>query len=235
MKVLHNQIIAHNTANDAWKYGLGLIESSGNKVITEDNKLTKEIQNLVLPVLYPNRGWPIPGSNWYLPGLENYAHQLLSGENPGFDYTYGERIRRGLTPIDSDRLAREALLTKMLGQEHFRDHYGIDQLELVINSLLENPTTRRAIMYIWEPSWDLGSYKHVPCLQVVEFLYREDAVYHLEDRLHLTAFFRSHDIQQAWPVNVFGLNKLLEHVANRTSMKPGMITTVSASAHKYEL
>ena len=68
--------------------------------------------------------------------------------------------------------------------------------------------------------------QHTPCLQIVEFIYREN-------KLHMTCFFRSNDIGEAWVVNVYGLYALLGYVAMRTGMEMGSITTHSVSAHYY--
>lgn len=205
-KILPNQIAAHNTAADAWEYAKKLIDRFGSHVITEDRKMTKEIMNMHLCVLHPAEGWPIVGSGWDIPALERYAKQLLSPENPGFDYTYGERLR-----AYNDTDAGE-----------------IDQLLYIIDKLERNKTTRRAIAITWQPWWDNDAIEHVPCLQLIDFLFRDDA-------LRLTAFFRSHDIAQAYPANLYGLNKLLEYVSKEAGMLPGSITTISASAHIYEV
>ena len=222
-----NRACTFHHPSDAWKWACGTIQSQGDLVKTEDGQLTKEVMNLMVTVLEPSANWPIPGSGWDLVALDRYAEQLMSGENPGFDYTYGERMRNGLAQWDIDRLAREGLMINILGQEHARDHYGVDQIEKSIKMLKENPTTRRAPVYIWEPSWDLGKPEHVPCMMLIDPLFRGG-------KLHFTAFFRSHDFARAWPANLYGLNKLLKYVGKETGMEPGSITTISASAHIYE-
>jgi len=95
MKVMPNQIIAHRTPADAWRWACSIVNTYGDKVITEDRKVTKEVRNLMVQILEPGESWPIPGSNWDLPGLEKYAEQFQSGENPtGFAYTYDQRFFR---------------------------------------------------------------------------------------------------------------------------------------------
>jgi thymidylate synthase len=226
-RILPNQLIAHLTPAAAWFYAKQLIESFGDPVKTEDGKLTREIQNLHLCILKPLEGWPLPGSNWSLIGLNQYADQLLSGENPGFDYSYGNRIREGLAPIDIDRIAREGTMIRLLGQEHARDHYGVDQLTFAINMLKENPATRRAPIYIWEPSFDLRSAKHVPCLQLLDFLIRGG-------KLQCTAFFRSWDVGRAAVPNMYGLARLMEHVGQAVGVPIGSLTIIATSGHIYE-
>ena len=100
------------------------------------------------------------------------------------------------------------------------------QLDSLIAKLKANPETRRAVISLWKDSdYDI---EHPPCWMVLEFLYRGD-------QLDLTAFIRSNDIKQAWPANMYGLSKLLLHVATGADMVAGSITTISASGHIYEV
>jgi len=55
-----------------------------------------------------------------------------------------------------------------------------------------------------------------------------------DGRIHLAAFFRSHDFCGAYPANLYGLARLLQYVAERVGAEPGSISTTSASAHIYE-
>jgi thymidylate synthase len=99
------------------------------------------------------------------------------------------------------------------------------QIENVIGHLVENKNTRRAILSTRNRCQDMYE-QHTPCLQIVEFLYREG-------KLHMTCFFRSNDMRDAWPSNIYGLYALLGYVAMRTNMEMGSITTHSVSAHYY--
>jgi thymidylate synthase len=204
---MNNQIVSFSTPGAAWRYALRLIENLGEKVITEDGQETKEIRNLVLQVENPLEGWPIIGSGWNIPALEVYANnEVLSPENPtAFDYTYGERLRA--------YPANKAVC--------------IDQIQIIINKLKDSKNTRRAVASTWVPLHDNMREFHPPCLMVVEFLIRGC-------KLHMTAFFRSHDIEQAWPQNMYGLAKLLEYVGKAVNVETGSITTIGASAHIYK-
>ena len=207
MKVMPNQVIAHRTPAEGWRWALNIINTYGDKVITEDRKVTKEVRNLVVQILEPGEGWPIPGSGWDMPGLEKYAEQLMSGDNPSkFEYTYGERLR---TYPDAE------------------GSYAIDQIDFCIDRLRKNKTTRRSIAITWVPDWDdVGN--EVPCLQLIDFLFRDG-------KLHLSAIFRSWDVQQAAPANMYGLWRLLCYVASEAGMEPGSLTIMAVSAHIYEV
>lgn len=212
MKVMPNQLIAHRTPAEAWKWALSLIDRYGDLIRTEDNQMCREIRNLQLTIMEPGEGWPIPGSAWSsLKALDIYAEtEILSPIIPdGFRYSYGERLF-AYPPI-------------------FMDEWidPINQIKMVITRLKVNPTTRRAMAPTWQPFEDHNK-DSVPCLQLVDFLFRDG-------KLHLSATFRSWDVRQAAPANMYGLWKLLCYVGQEAGMEPGSLTIMAVSAHVYEL
>ena len=56
--------------------------------------------------------------SWNEERLEEYAQQLLSGNNPGFEYTYGERLRAWSLPgvPALDQIEQVILRLKASGQ-----------------------------------------------------------------------------------------------------------------------
>jgi thymidylate synthase len=87
--------------------------------------------------------------SWNQERLDDYAQQLLSSENPGFEYTYGNRLRAwssGSSPLD--------------------------QIDLVIRYLKASPSTRRATAVTWIPSLDSAK-EEVPCMIVDDFKMRD--------------------------------------------------------------
>lgn len=100
------------------------------------------------------------------------------------------------------------------------------QIYYITKLLKEHPTTRRATAYLWLPEKDLETNMHHPCQIVADYKIRFN-------KLYATHFFRSHDIKQAWPTNVYGLARLQEKIANDLNVVPGSLTTISASAHIY--
>ena len=200
-----------STPASAWEWARKVIKANGQKVVTEDGQVTKEIDGMTLRILYPDVGWPISGSGWKIPALEEYyQNEIISPDNPtGFEYTYGERLR-----------AWES--------HEIPDSYNVktDQVEYIIRKLKANRTTRRAVGCTWNPLTDEKPGFHPPCLMVADFKIRGEA-------LNLIAYFRSHDIEQAWPQNVYGLYKLQEYIAGEVYAELGTLTTISASAHIY--
>jgi len=213
-RILSNQIVAHQTAAEAWEWAKYLITAHGENVLTEDRKMCREVQNLHLTVLNPLSNWPIKNSDWSITGLEKYAEQLMNPDPGDFSYTYGARLFDYETHYHAnpDGTCSGPCI-------------GIDQIGYAIDKLKEHPTTRRAIAITWNPDIDPDS-EHVPCLQLLDFLIRGG-------KLNLTAVFRSQDISRAYIPNVYGLGQLMKHIADEVGVPVGSLTTISASAHIY--
>ena len=217
------RFIRADTIPGAWRRGLGLIWRDGEEITDERGTKTREILALEVVVEDPRRDMIPDEYSWNRPRLEDYAGQLINGNNPGFEYTYGERLRAWALPASGRG-----------GGDEDRDDLGkasgsdgpVDQIEHIIRRLRANPNSRRASAVTWIPPVDTKK-EEVPCMMVDDFKIRGG-------RLHLAALFRSHDFAGAYPANLYGLTRLLEYVAGRVGAEPGSITTVSCSAHIYD-
>jgi len=198
------RFIRAKTIASAWRRGLSLIWREGVEVRDERGTLTRELLDLMIVVIEPYLDMVPPEYSWKAERLEEYAQQLISGHNPGFEYTYGERLRAW-------RVA---------------EMEPLDQIDYVIRRLIASKDTRRATATTWIPPVD-ASKDEVPCMILDDFKIRFG-------KLHLVAVFRSHDFAGAYPANLFGLSRLLEYVSERVGTAPGTITTLSISAHIYE-
>ena len=195
------RVIRANSISDAWYRGLNLIWNHGNEVTDERGSRIREYLNLMIVIQNPYIDRIPKDISWNEERLEEYAKQLISGENvQDFEYTYGQRLRNW--------------------------NEEIDQIAYVIDKLKQNPTTRRATAVTWIPTIDTVV-DEVPCMIIDDFKIRGGKV-------NLTTLFRSHDFAGAYPANLYGLSRLLEYVADEVGVSPGMITTISASAHIYE-
>jgi thymidylate synthase len=205
------RFIRGKTITDAWHRGLNLIWRQGQELTDERGTKIKELLSLQVIVEDPYRGMIPHEYSWNQERLEEYAAQLLSGENPGFEYTYGERLRSWKVP------EYEASPTSS---------GSVDQLGHVIRRLKASPSTRRATAVTWIPSVD-NARDEVPCMIVDDFKLRDG-------RLNLAIFFRSHDFAGAYPANLYGLARVLQFVSGEVGVMPGAISTTSASAHIYD-
>lgn len=201
MSLQIGRIVRASTISDAWYRGLNLIWNHGHGITDERGSNIREYLNLMIVIRDPYIDRIPKDISWNEERLEEYAKQLITGENvQDFEYTYGQRLR------------------------NWNDQ--VDQIAYVIEKLKANSSTRRATAVTWIPTVDTVV-DEVPCMIIDDFKIRGGKV-------NLTTVFRSHDFAGAYPANLFGLSRLLEYVAGEVGIKPGMITTVSASAHIYE-
>ena len=205
------RFIRGKTITDAWHRGLNLIWRQGLELTDERGTKIKELLALQMVVEDPTQDLIPHEYSWNQERLEEYAAQLLSGENPGFEYTYGERLRSWNIPRDESSLISSQ---------------PVDQLGHVIRRLKASPSTRRATAVTWIPPVD-NARDEVPCMIVDDFKLRDG-------QLNLAVFFRSHDFAGAYPANLYGLAKVLQFVACELGATPGSISTTSASAHIYD-
>jgi thymidylate synthase len=198
------RFIRARTISDAWARGLNLIWRQGREITDERGTRIRELLSLLVVVENPYREMIPAEYSWNEERLEEYAQQLLSGNNPGFEYTYGERLRAW----------------------HLPGVPALDQIEQVILRLKASANTRRATAVTWIVPVDTAK-DEVPCMIVDDFKLRDGC-------LHLSIFFRSHDFAGAYPANLYGLARLLQYVSREVGAEPGSISTTSASAHIYE-
>jgi thymidylate synthase len=198
------RFIRARSISDAWHRGLNLIWRQGQEITDERGTKIRELLSCQVVVEDPYQEMIPKEYSWNEERLEEYAGQLLSGVNPGFEYTYGERLRAWSLPGE----------------------LPLDQIEQAIRRLKESSATRRATAVTWIPPVDTAK-DEVPCMIVDDFKLRDG-------RLHLAVFFRSHDFAGAYPANLYGLARVLEYVASEIAAEPGSISTTSASAHIYE-
>ncbi|MFB3765732.1 MAG: thymidylate synthase [Methanotrichaceae archaeon] len=198
------RLIRGRTISDAWARGINLIWRQGAEITDERGTRIKELLGLQVIVEDPYSDMIPAEYSWNRERLDEYALQLYSGENPGFEYTYGERLRSWRLPGAT----------------------AVDQIDQVIRRLKSSASTRRATAVTWIPPVDT-SRDEVPCMIVDDFKLRNG-------QLNLQVFFRSHDFAGAYPANLYGLSRLLEIVSKEVGVIPGSISTVSASAHIYD-
>ncbi|MEI8167098.1 MAG: thymidylate synthase [Chloroflexales bacterium] len=137
-----------------------------------------------------------------------YLGQFLqAAPGAGVSYTYGSRLRAfpptGAGPNDGT----------------------LDQIAAMVADLRASEASRRAVAVLWNPAYDAGS-ASPPCLNLVQARLRDGC-------LHLTAYFRSHDIYRAWADNAYGLRALQGEIAAALAAEVGELALLSHSAHIY--
>ncbi len=103
-----------------------------------------------------------------------------------------------------------------------RAYFGVDSLDACIKRLKEDEEDRKSYVSLWDTGRDLMSEHGHPCL--VSLFFRK-----FEEKLTLSATFRTHNALDAWLVNVYGLIAIQRYVAKRVGVKRGAITVFSHS------
>ncbi len=168
---------------------------------TEENERTVELpEPSNIHVENPFSGYMISKySNIQEKFMGEYVISLLEGTTANFVYTYHDRLF------------------------HYND--AIDQIDIVIKKLRDNPTSRRAQAITWYPDQDAVA-REPPCLQRVQYLVRDG-------KLNQYVEFRSNDMLMAAGANMYALLHLQKYVADELGLDVGWYEHTSVSAHIY--
>ena len=101
-----------------------------------------------------------------------------------------------------------------------------DQYQFIIDELRRNPSSRRAVMMIWDKTKDDYS-DEPPCFNHAQFFIRDN-------KLHMKVLFRSNDACKAAFMNAFALIMLQKRIANELGVKVGTYTHRANSFHCYK-
>ena len=202
--------IEGKTIAETWVKIIHRIKTTGTIRPTNYDGQWQELFDLMAIVTDEPEDFYFPEPN-YLPCdrafMQEYISQILDDapQREGVKYTYGQRLR---------------------------SHFGLDQVEQVINKLTADLDSARAVMSLWDVQ-DGEANNSPPCLNHIW-------VRIVDNELSLTATFRSNDMFSAWVANAMGLRALQQHIRNEIesrsdrSLKLGALITISQSAHIYD-
>ena len=94
-----------------------------------------------------------------------------------------------------------------------RSYFGLDTLAACAERLKRDPEDRKAYVTLWDNTRDLGRVEGRPCL--VSLYFRK-----FEDKLTLSATFRTHNAMDAYPMNLYGLHGHPKWVAKEAGWPP---------------
>ena len=199
--------VEEKTIGEAWLQVLDLIVKFGRRVprIHVYGGFERVLQNMSVVISGEDISNP---KMWHFfdfdkDDLRAYFKNFFTAKREEEAYTYGER----LFALETD------------GQK-------IDQVGIMAKKLASFEHNKGAIAVLWQAEIDnFGKRKpwRTPCLTLVQG-------FCVEEKLFLTAYFRSNDMFGAWPRNVFALRKLQAELAKRIGKKVGDLTIISALA-----
>jgi len=198
------QFIDEASMVDAWRNGVKTIQVSESR----------EILNLVIRVRDPREEIPAELQEQRETILRR-VHELLGTEAPeDLPFTHGQRIYSWGSDIPSELVDGEIALNQIE--------------DYVVPILRQNPQSRRAMVVLGNPIVDQSEARRaesVPAPQLIQF----DLEGH---SLHVTAYYRAHEIYFFWVVNFIELVRLQRQVIEGLDgASAGPITTLSHNAY----
>lgn len=201
--------IREKTTFDAWKKALRHIMDYGHDFKDKDGRTCREVLNLVVEVQEPLYDFEKPIDimqqfEWVYPSKEELSSIIFNKEE-------------------------SATYEFSAGSRIFNYQKVKDQInDFVIPLLRKDKTSRRALISLINPVIDLDIIsKNIPSLMFIYFKI-------VDDRINLTGMLRSNDFFVGWPGNSYQLVMLQRYVAEKIGVLPGIITTISCSAHMFQ-
>lgn len=218
-------IMARNV-NDALREGLILLRNFGIKRECRPNSAG----GTVLEV-------PVPVFTYYGRPRERVLWHSLRDANPFFHFFEALWILAGRDDVAFLTRFNKRMADFSDNGTTFHAPYGfrmrrfhdLDQVAAVCNLLRRDPSSRQAVLQIWDAPTDLmAETKDKPCNDMVFCKVRDGA-------LHITVCCRSNDvIWGAYGANVVQFSMLQEYMAEHIGVRVGTYTQVSDSYHVYE-
>lgn len=207
MKLIHTYCIGH-----AHELIVKEIYNKGYERITTKGEKTLEIDGSCIvidnPFTEPMVSERAPFGKLF---AEQYADQILNGTKADFDYTYHDLMfdyEYGETIFSYDNCINY-----------------FNQVAYVIDELKDHPTSRQAVMSLWNPPLHFDM-ENCPCLNHVQCVI-------IDGKLCMNVTFRSNDMCAAFGQNAFGLVHLQKYIADALGLPVGRYQHVSLIPHIY--
>ena len=162
---------------------------------------------------------------WVLSGSRNIEHlKFFLPRAPEYSDD-GETWRAGYGP----RLRFYTGASEINASDGARRTVTVDQIMNVYHCLKDDPTTRRAVMTIWDPVKE-GTIKETrdrPCNNWIQFMIRDN-------KLNCYVTVRSNDLWFGYNINTFEWTWLQETLAKALKVKLGKYYCFMSNPHIYE-
>ena len=143
---------------------------------------------------------------WYLAGTN--ALEFISYYVPYSEYADGDVVFGGYGP-------------------RLFDWKGLDQIANVIALLRRKPSSRQAVIQLFDALDIAEEHRSIPCTCALQFMIRSD-------RLHTVTYMRSNDAFLGLPHDIFSFTMLQEIMARSLSVELGTYKHAVGSLHLYD-
>lgn len=215
-------VVNARNVNDAYVLGMNLIRNHGELVETRNGPAYKV--EMPVTTLYHNP-------------MERVLFNKHRDANPFFHFFEALWMLAGKNDVK--------FLTQFVGRmadfsddgqtfnaaygHRWRAHFDQDQINEAIKLLKKDPTTRRCVIGMWDPSYDLGlNSKDIPCNLGVKVSINKG-------KLEIHVFNRSNDIiWGCYGANMVHMSFLQEYLAGHLGVPVGRYYQISADYHAYK-
>jgi thymidylate synthase len=129
-------------------------------------------------------------------------------------------------PRYADDAEKDNTLHGAYGPRLFNMHEKHDQINRIIDLLKKSPTTRRAVIQLFDASDIEKKYKEIPCTCTLQFVIRNN-------KLNMFTTMRSNDAYKGLPHDIFCFTMLQEIVARSVGVELGIYNHAVGSLHLY--
>jgi|TARA_R110002020_G_scaffold202084_7_gene405082 thymidylate synthase len=179
---------------------------------------------------------PSPVSTVFLNPTERVLFEEVRKANPFFHFMESLWMLGGCNDLEYVELynkrmreySDDGVILHGAYGHRWREHFGGDQLGLIIERLKLDPLDRRCVLQIWDARSDLNrAGVDIPCNTNIYFKI-------IDDKLNMTVSNRSNDIiWGTFGANAVHMSFLQEFIANSIGVEVGTYTQVSDSFHAY--
>jgi hypothetical protein len=211
--------------------------------VNEAYPLAMQMIKQECPLLHESRNGPVrvlpePLAIHYMNPRERVLFDPLRDANPYFHFMESLWMLAGRNDVEwisqfTSKMAQYSdngwTLHGAYGYRWRGGKLGPDQVPLIIGQLTKDPSSRRAVIQMWNSLDDLNTLsKDIPCNLVITFQIQDM-------KLNMTVFNRSNDlILGALGANVVHFSVLQEFIANALGVEVGWYEQVTANAHVYD-
>lgn len=146
-------------------------------------------------------------------------------------YLSGDRNIKKLGELNGGRIPK---IWKLMADENgnVNSNYGYqwnrgDQLGYIVNELMHNPMSRRAVISIYDGKETLKYAKDTPCTGTIHFQI-------VHGMLEMTVNMRSNDLVYGFCIDQYCFSKLQKKVADELGIQTGLYYHFASNMHIYE-
>ena len=173
---------------------------------------------------------------WFIDGDTNIKYLVDNGVRIWNEWPFekfkksseykGETMAEFVEKVNADDAFAQKFgdLGPVYGKQ-WRDFFGVDQLQNVIDQIKNNPDSRRIIINAWNPA-QLDKMALPPCHAFVQF-------YVNDGKLSCQLYQRSADVFLGVPFNIASYSLLTYMIAHVTGLKPGDFIHTTGDTHIY--